>query len=642
MQPNPLVTLPLDPDALKKWKGDIDLADKKRKVYEPSWERNLKNYAPDPTNTEWGNEINVGVDFYQTEQKKDQLFFDTPELVLTPEPDTDPSLAGAISQQQTKLNRKLGRKGLDCKRLMDKVNFDVICPAGMGCVKIGVTQISRDVPAPLPDAQGQPVLAPMPVLTRIFAERFSPKKILIPTNFYDTEYDKAPWLGMKFTMPTRAARRQFELPPDFEPKKTTTADEQVFPQQGVPTDADDEQVTGTAIFYHADLYDDAVYHPDWFRELVFIDGIDDPVVHRNCPYQTFDEQAGEFSPDSLLINPIQIVTVRDLADSAYVPSDCTVTRPLVNELNRFREQLVEHRDSSAALRFGNEKVMNPDVVAKWKKSPYGGLILIPETDYDPNRPPIMQAAPATMSRENFQGQDIIERDISKMNTLAANQTATEQDTVRSATELTYVQRNADVRMQAERNRILAAFLKIAAGIDTLMRRYETPAGQQPLTGYSYDIKPDSGMHVDAASDRKFALDRYNMLAKDPNVNRSYLLTELAPDLRLDASKLVIQPPPPHAEPPKTSLIVKGEDISPLAPQYQNMVEILNEIGVKVSAVAITPDLITNAALAKPLKPPTPTQPEHPGAPPQADKVNQHTEDNSGRIPHFGGQAGGIQ
>lgn len=642
MQPNPLVTIPLDADALKKWKGDIDLADKKRKVYEPSWERNLNSYAPDPTNARWGDDINVGVDFYQTEQKKDQLFFDTPQVVLTPEPDTDPSLGPAISQQQTKLNQKLGRKGLNCKRLMDKVLLDIICPAGMGCVKIGVTQISRDVPAPLPDAQGQPVMAPMPVFTRMFAERFSPKKALIPTNFYDTEFDKAPWLGGKFTMATRAAIRELGLPPDFEPKKTTNAADQVFTQQGIVPDTDNDEVTGVAIFYHANLYDDAIYHPDHFRELVFIDGIEDPVVHRDCPYQTFDPQTGEFTPDSLLINPFQFITIRDMPDSAYVASDCTVTRPLVNELNRFREQLVEHRDSSSALRFGNEKVMTPEVIAKWEKSPYGGLLLIPEADYDPNRPPMMQAAPATMSRENFQGQEIIERDIAKMNTLAANQTGTEQDTVRSATELTYVQRNADVRMQAERNRFEAAFLKIAEGIDTLMRRYETPAGQQPLTGYSYDIKPDSGMHIDAASDRKFTLDRYNMLAKDPNVNRSYLLEKSAPTLRLDASKLVIQPPPPHAEPPKTSLIVKGEDLNPLSPQYANMVEILNEIGVKVSAVAITPDLITNAALAKPLKPTTPSQPDHPGAPPQADKVNQHTEDNSGRIPHFGGQAGGIQ
>lgn len=649
---NPMVTIPLDADALKKWKGDLERANARRKVFEPTWERNLKAYTPDPTNTNWGDEVNPGIDFYQTEQKKALLFFETPSVILTPEDDTPPDQLGGISAHQAKLNQRLGRKGLDAERLMDEVLFSVICPAGMGCVKVGVTRITKDVPLlhppdhpdpalagqPQQDAQGQPITAPVPVYQKIFGEHFSEKKILIPTNFHSTQFEKAPWLAMKFTMPIRIATRQFTLTPDVVEKlgKKTTADEQVFqlPGQKPDVSSDEETCTGIECWYHAALYDDNVYHPDHLRQLVFLDGIDDPVVHRDSPYQTFEN--GTFKdddPQNMPGFPIHIFTVRDLADSAYVPSDCTITRPLVNELSRFRTQLIENRDSGTSVRLCDEAVFTPEVLAKVVRAPWGAMIPIPNLDQ--TRLPVVEVSHPVYSRENFTAQDVIERDLTKVNTISANQTGAQQETTHSATEIMTVQRNADVRMQKERNRILAGFIGFVQKVDALMKRFETPPGQQPISGYTYDIKPDSGMHVDAASDRKFALDRYNMLAKDPNVNRSYLLTELAPDLRLDPSKLIVQPPPPKPEPPKFSFIVKGDDLSPLVPQYANMQQALAEAGVTLQATPITPQLVQNAALAQPIKPPTP-QLDHPGAPPQADKVNQHTEDLAGHPPHLGG------
>ncbi len=220
----------------------------------------------------------------------------------------------------------------------------------------------------------------------------------------------------------------------------------------------------------------------------------------------------------------------------------------------------------------------------------------------------MEVAHPVMSRENFQSQDVIERDLTKVNTLSANQVGAEAEGDHSATEMTYVQRNADVRMQAE----------------------------QPLTGYSYDIKPDSGMHVDAAADRKFALDRYNLLRKDDLVDANYLVTELAPALRLDPTRMLKPPPPPHPETPKTSVIVKGEDLSPLSPQYTNMVELLKQIGIQLTPTPITTELIQNAALSQPIAQP------HGGSADRTEPVNKHGADETQAIPHFGGQAGGVQ
>lgn len=634
--PNPMVTIPMTEEERIKWKGDITRANKRREIFEPSWERNLKNYAPDPTDTAWGSEINPGVDFWQTEQKKDQLFFDTPEVIFTPEPDSDDKLLAQIAKAQAALNRKLGRKGLDAKRLMDQISFDILCPSGMGCSKLGVTRITKDVPIDPNNPEAGTV--PMPVYQKIFWERFSPKKALIPDNFRSTEFDKSPWLGDKFAMPTRAGIREFKLPPDFK-GKSKGASEQVLALPGVPSDdTDDDQITGVEIFYKASLYDDNVYHPEHLRQLVFVDGVDEPVVHRDSPYQTF--KGGVYQPDdpaNMPGNPIHIMTIRDMSDSAYIPSDCTVTRPIVTELARYRQQGIDHRDSSNSIRIGNEAVFGGEAIVKTIKGPHGLIILVPEAQFDPNRPPLVELAHPQVSRENFQFQDILERDLQKVTAQSANQTGAQQDHQASATETTYVQRSADVRLAAERNRFAAGFLAGVAKLDALDKRFETPPGQAPLAGYTYDIKPDSGMHVDAATDRKYALEVYNQLRKDSRVNPEYLLTELAPMLRLDASKLIAPPPPPaKPDPPKTSIIIRGEDISPLQPQYANVLEVLKEEGVTLTATPITPELTQNAALSQPMKQPAP----HSGTPAEADVVSKHSADEMGThaTPHFGGKA----
>lgn len=648
---NPMVLIPMTEEDQKKWKGDIDRANRRRQVFEPSWERNIQDYTPDPTNTAWGDEINPGIQFSRTEQKKALLFFESPSIICTPEDDTPPAALAAIAAHQAQLNKRLGRKGLDCERLMDKVMFSILVPAGMACTKLGVTRITKEVPVPHPTdpnqpnlgPDGQPITAPVPVYQKIFWEHFSEKKVLIPTNFRDTEFDKAPWLGVKFNIPTRLAIREYGLDPDFKGKKANATD-QVFQQPGVKDDddGDEDMTSGTELFYRAALYDDNVYHPDHMRQLVFMDGQDEPAVHRDSPYQTF--QQGVYQPDdpmNLVGNPIHMFTIRDLVDSAYIPSDATVRRPLVNELAKFRTQLIQHRDAGTSVRLGKESVFTPEILAKAIRAEYGGILVVPDIMLENVNasPPMLEMAHPQLGRESFESQTTIERDLTQLDAISANQTGAQQETTHSATEIQTVQRNADVRMEKERNRLLSGFVQGVAKLDALMKRFETPQGQQPISGYTYDIKPDSGMHVDAAADRKFAIDRLNILLKEPHINVDYLLTESAPLLRLDASKLIVAPPPPHPQPPKISFIVKGEDLSPLAPQYPNMQQALQEAGMTLTPTPITPTLVQNAALAKPLKPAAGARmAPNGGSPPMADKVNQHTADLVGNAPNAGGMA----
>lgn len=626
--PNPMVTVPMTPDEAQKWKGDLERAQKRLDLFSPGWERNLKSYAADPTDEKWGDEVNPGVDFARVEQKKAQLFFDTPTVVLSPEPDvSDPAVQKQISAQGIKLNRKIGRKGLDCKRLMDKVLFDILCPSGEGWIKVGITRIEKGVPHPTDPTQTVQV----PTYQKSFAERFSPKQGLKPTNFRDSEFDKAPWLAERFEMPLRPARRQFNLPQEFQPK-AQTANTQAFNLPGLKAENDPEEtVTGTEVWYKANLYDDAIDHPDWVRQLVFIDGIDDPVVHRDSPYQTYDSQTFDFTPDSMIGFPIHVITIRDLADSAWIPSDSTVRRPLVKELATFRTQLIEHRDASGSIRIGTEKVFNTENMSKVVRGPHGTIITVPDGDYDPARPAAYEVAHPVYSRENFQSQEVIEKDLDAQDAMSANQVGAESTTDRSATEATYVARASNVRLQAEKNRVEAGFLGLVAKIDALEKRYFTPPGQPPLSGYTYDIKPDSGAFVDAAQERKFGLDLINILANNPNVNHSYLLTEVAPKLHLDPSQLIVQPPPPGPPPPKTTMVIRGEDLSPLAPQYANVVEALGQEGMKLTQQPISPEMIQNAAAVAAAKKPISAGKSEP--------VSKHQTAAAGHPANFGGQAG---
>ncbi len=661
--------LPLDPEMLTQWRDEVTRAQRRRDVYKKSWEENLKDYTPDYANDNWGNEINPGKVFYQVEQKKAQLFFDTPEVILTPPqtPEVDPKLLDAVSVEQRALNTALGRDGINAKRLVDKVLFDLLCPAGEGCTKIGITRITSPQPQP-PHAvtgqvptgpDGQPATVDVPIFQELFWERFSPMKMLKPSGFHDTEWDKAPWLGVEFSLPLPLAKRQFNLPPDFH--VVTSRDERRFksPTGGDEQDGVQELVTGQEIWYKAAFYDETVLHPQFFRQLVLIDGMDQPAVHRDSPYQ-FKDPNGGLTKDSLIGNVIHPLTVRDLSDQAFIPSDTMVTRPLIRELSKFRTQLIEHRDASIPVRFAREGTITATTLAQIVRAPFGSIIPLPDEEYNKPGDPVKIMSPGAYSRDNFQSQDVIERDIERALAIGANQTGTKQQTGTTATETALIDRATTVRMKAERNRVMEWYVAGVRKLDALRQHFQDQPSMA-LGRYGYAIKPDSGQHLDEAEERKNALDAYNFLAKAP-IDHLALLRELLPKLNLDPA--LVQPPPPPPppmpEPPKISIAIRGDDLNPLAPQYQNVVVLLAKANIQLPPAGPSPLLPPGSPGAPPMlgppmgppqlgagpppgpspaMPPAPQQPApHPGTAPTADLVNRHQAQESGLPQGLGGLA----
>lgn len=666
--------LALDDDGVRVWKKRIDQAETVRKGFEGPWQDHLDAYEGKSLKIEPRQDtVIVPKDFANVNQKAAQLFFRTPDVQLTAEL---PGLEDAVTVFQAVLNKKLGPKGADVKRAVDKMIFDCLCPAGMGCCKIGYDVVTSgtvpmqvgEAPNPLapPDPlTGQPVMqpvmrdAPNIVHEEWFVRRFSPMKLLIPAGFKDNAFDEAPWLAMRFTEPLFTAKSHYGLPEDFQ--VTTSRDTHVFYKDTKDPHVSEDLVEGIEVWYKAALYDEQEVHPLKIRRLVLIDGLDRAAVHEDSKYQRWTP-TGQLEPVSLIGFPIEVLTLRDLSDSAYQPSDCAITRGLVNEESKFRTQMVRMRDANPPLRWVDIDRLGKDTVTKIENGDIGHLIPVSGD----GSTQMGELAKSQYPRENYTAQDYIDRDISEAWAMGANQRGVQEQQARTATEVQTQQGNADVRLDAERNRVLDTHLRIVTKFASLLQLFadktdyvqlEGEQGEQRLEAwdktriagaFAFSAKPDSAIRVDAANDRRQMLEFVNYTAKSPNMNQRELMAALCRKHNLDPAKLLIEPPPPQPPQPNVSVRVTMEDLAgPVAPIA---VKILQQAGYQISPedlqlVQQNTHMIMQAqtrmdtAMAQATAP-LPKNPPHGGPAQKVDLLSKRATENTGGLPGLAG--GGVQ
>jgi hypothetical protein len=454
---------------------------------------------------------------------------------------------------------------------------------------------------------GLPRTVPVPVAERCFWEHFSPKQAIIPHDFRSTEWDKAPYLGYQFTLPlTEANRKKYRLPPEF---TGTKPDGTQHFDHGLGSDKGEHVFTGVELYYRSILYRDDIQHPDHLTMLVLIDGMEEAAIEEDCPHQTLQPN-GTLSPDSLIGFPIHPLNTRTLTDSAYPPSDCTMIRPLVNELNLYRTQQVQFRDA-AVLKWGYKASSIPtEAINKMVRSPLAGMIALPDEAF-PLEQNLVELPQGSMPRENFAGQQAIDDDIARTSAFDANGVGVQSASNQTATEAQIQQGNANARLDFERGIVLQWYVKGVTKFSTLIQRY-LPVEQAamlvgPQAAQQWDVwrkavpsslaftaMPDSALRVDQAVDRKASQELYSFLANDPFVNRQALLAALLRKFHLDPSKIIKQPDPPKPEPPKLSIAIKMEDF--VLPQGPITAEIAQQLGITISPTAIlqSQQLLLNA------------------------------------------------
>lgn len=652
-------TLPMSQEDFAAWQERINQARAVRKVVATWWDANLKAYAP-PMNGDpdaYGQNLNPNRDFTLVERKKADLFYQKPDVFLIPSPLMVGSEA-ILETHQTIVNEALGPDGVNAKLLVHQALFDVLCPAGTGWTVMGYDQAAIDTPMTHPVTQ-QPMTVPVPIYEACYWRSVSPKQGLIPHEFRSTQWDDAPWLGYDFEIPIRTAKRRGWVPDDY---SGDDPDPELHFNVGIDDQATDSVVRGSLIFYKSSLYRDEVVHPQHYTMLVIVEGNDQgPAEHKDCPYQTL--QNGTLTPDSMQGNPIHPLTIRTLTDSPYVASDCTISRPLSNELMTFRRQMVETRDATIPRNLYNTDVLPTDALMKAVRAPIGGMIGVPGDAFAGDGA-IKPLQTGTYPRENLDFNALIDNDIARTHAIDASQSGADSGGDKTATEEQLKQSNVNARLGFERGIVLDWYCKGVTKYSSLIQRFYSLQQATQIVGpqaaqawdnwrkkvpatLAFSALPDSTLRNDLAYERKRWRDEYSFFAPDPQINRSELLKFILPKLGYPQRVFNPQPPQKQAESTKPGISLKGEDFNPMNPQFPIVIEIARQGGIQISeqAIAQAQGAAMNqmlmgqvAAQATPTEGKGEPQTEHPGAVTPQESLNKHSADLTGGMQGSGMKA----
>lgn len=631
----------------------------------------------------------VPKDYANTEQKKGQLFFQTPYIQALP---LEPAAAGmedAVSIFEPVINHYLGPDGVNAKAMVDEVLMDGLVASGVFASKIAYESVvdgtkpiqvgqqpdPNFVPPPMMDPTQQPPQAPMvPVMAdapniiseKYIWERISPAKLLIPVEFNGSDYDKAPWLGFDFLMDFEPAKRVFKLPDHF---NTFVGDDDHLLGKKNKQAADDrggrKRIKGSEIWYKASLFDETVKNPDLLRVLVLIDGLEAPVKHRDSPFQ-------QVQPDGSILGmpgfPVHVGALRYVPDSAFPPSDCQMSHTLVDELSDGRTQMSRQRRRSVPMRLGPVG-LGTEFYAKIEKNIQQSVIPIPDEQFILYQgEPVKEVSRAQFPKENFSFDQIGSRDISETWALDATQRGISQAHSVTATEIERTQQNANIRLTRERTTFLNWFARGTTKLASLIQQFADQTSYVAIVGadgarrlqpwdktkiqgrFLFTCKPDSSIMVDAAAVSKQALDRFNLLHQSPFINQQELLTETLRALNLDPAKLIQQPQPKPVEVPKVSFTFNDQSLNPQNPAFPIVMEILKMGGIPVDDKAIgaaqklaslsgpTASAVPHGAPAAP--PPAQTVGNASGSGGTVEPMNKHMADTTGQRPgpRIAGQA----
>jgi hypothetical protein len=641
------------------WKNRLEASEHVVDDLKKDWQKNVRAYMGKVlASLPRDHVVNVPVEYQYVELKKAQLMFQVPELHLKPK---NPQSAAAVPIFQAAINHELGPENIDAPTLIEEIATDVLI-CGIAASKIGYTadirtrqvpvmemgppdpmtgqqaQVQAQRPVQGPDGMlqfgpdGQPVTEPAfqdeeyVADESYFWERFPTEDLLLPVDFVGSNFDRAAWIGMKFTMDFAQAQKAYDLPPDFAttisaPKETLSSDERPA-RDGAGASL--KQVEGYEIWLKA-----AVFEPDedplprQIKHLVLIKGHDTPVVYRDSPYQWMGQDGKLKGMEGFPIHPL---TLRFLPGSQYPVSDVGIARPLSEELSLGRTQVIQFRDRAMPQWWYRRDLMDPETKAKWDR---GEMLSKVGLDGNGNEAIGVVAMP-TMPRETGATNELVTKDLEK--TYALRPPTVEAEG-RTATEVNTASAVSDVRLDKERSRFLRWFTSGGGKVGSLIQQYKDEPGYVEISGpdaqglqawdrtmvqgeFVFTAKPDSALRLDADVERRQIRDLYNLLGRDPNVRRDELLKSLCVRHNLDPDKIVAPTPPPpepKPEPPKFNFSFKGEDLS-----NPVVLGLLYSFGIEVPGVPPPQPQGQPGAPGQP-----PGQAPHPGATPQAEPISKH-------------------
>lgn len=444
--------------------------------------------------------------------------------------------------------------------------------------------------AELLQAYGIPMVdVPRVVSSRIYARRKSPSDFLWPLEFERSNFDEAPWLGVSDRMFWADAVSTLGLKPE---QKEAVVGSRSKSEINLRDDRDsestsnDEIVEYDEIFYWRAKYDPEEKHLDCIWRIVFVQGLDAPVVHEQWKGQKLLPATGRYVGACKL--PVRVLTLDYISDDAIPPSDSAVARPQVNEMIRSRTQMIQQRERATPQRWHDVNRVDPLTNVNLMRGTYQASIPVKGD----GRNIIGEVSRANYPAENFEFERIIKGDLTEGWGMDANQLGQFARGRRTAREAEVVQSNFATLSGFQRGRVAAFFCGIAEVMAGLLSLYgedlPTPppppappappqdaaaSGMPPQAPgappappidvkqlsqmFDYSVLPDSTVMLDANQQADKIMDVLDMVGKSGFVNPEPLIRDILMLKGVDPEKVMIKPQPKPDEPPNISYRFSG-------------------------------------------------------------------------------------
>jgi hypothetical protein len=646
--------LPTSEAELARWRARITASREIRDAWRPVWEAALDKCQPPPKDLGDSRDpydVNPHLHYRTIRQKCSSLWAVGPEIVL--EARAQEQQEALVATHAAALNLLLGPApdGVGAAAVMAQNVLDALTVGGMGWARIGWDRVTVALPPP-DDLMGmageQPI--PVPIYEAPTLKRIKPGAGLVPADAEGADSDLWPWIGAEYGLPVAEARRVFNIPEGVEIPTTDQPIGSVRNTRAGRRGVREAHVI--ELHYYASRERADVAHPKLVYELVLIEGIEQPVRHRPCPYQAIDPATGLLTADSVDGFSFDTLVLRDEAEGAIGASDAVLITPLAEEVATFRSQMLRHRDASIPIVLFKESAIDAVMREKIRANDYFNWVVVADTEWPAGREPIMLATSPTLSRDSFTSQDYLERDIQQAVGSGDNQTGATTKTRRSATEIQTIGASIAARESVDRARVAACYVRRARKLDAILRRYH----QAPLTvqvigpqGYPmwapwvaqavpgpmrYSMRQDSQIFTDAASNQARHLQLYNQTANDPGANRAYLLRNIFKAFGQDTTQAILPPQPPAPPQPKISASVKMDDF--MTPAAIIAGKLLTGQPITPEDLALVQSAIAQLPPAVGASPEAPMgQPEHGGVAEKTEPIDAHQSRRTGGMEGVG-------
>lgn len=567
-------------DVVKQFRTDIEASKRKRQDYVDGWQLNVnerrgKDFA---TAADEGRST-VPMDWSITKAKAAQLFSQVPQVRLSPKHE---AFAPAVPIFAKVVNDIL--KHANVEAVVSECVVDCVNAAGIGAAIVRYESLSETVEIPAADPMLVEEAAALPQLpaTRVTDRRFcidriSPSDLLWPVSFRLSDWNKAPWLGHSNRVRWATGKRMFNLHDEDKDKIVGAAgDRKSHEQLNNDPDArgDNEWVVYDELFYWRHIYHEDEKYYDAIHHLVFVAGLEEPVINEPWKGQKFDEVNGGYTGSCRL--PIQALTLAYISDEAIPPSDSAIIRPQVKELQESRQHMKDQRKHSRPLRWFNVDLVDPSITGDLLRGTWQGMIPV----IGAGDRVIGEVARSAYPRENLEFDRILKADIQEAVSVGPNQSGTFASGERSASEAQIIESSFQTEIGQQRARVAAFFVglaEVAAGLFALYGVIEPtgigatigPEGEQRLQAWDrtrinqkfvFDVRPDSTVRLDAQQLVRQLTQVLNVTAQSGFINPKPLIQRIVELNGLDPAEVMVDPTPKPPEKPKISYSFSGAEI----------------------------------------------------------------------------------